>query len=393
MALDVRALEQADAQAAHALRHEAFGNPRSQGQATLPSNRQNFGAFADGGLIGCLGVISDASFFGGEEIPTAGISGVTVAAEHRGRGALTPLFDAALRYAIGQGAALATLFPTASGIYRRLGFEIVAELSSVSLPMASLGSLRMPPGVSLRRADPTDAAAVRGLYIDWAREHNGPLTRTGPVFRRSDEALVLDSSGVTLAEREGRITGFVRWDRGPGYGGFAHVDVRELVALDRDSAVALLTMLASFSPVAGELRLPSSGLDVLRATLPSLDWTVTTRNPYMLRVLDVARAFTLRRWPPIQTALRFGVIDDGLRGNSGEWSLRLRDGHAVCERVETAPNAEIPVFTAAGLAMVYSGAWSCASVRRAGQLSGAQDGDTLLDTVLGGRQTHIRDYF
>ncbi len=395
MSPDVRALEQPDAEAAHALRHEAFGNPRSQGQALLPKHRQNFGAFASpGGLIGCLGVISDASYFGGQAIPSVGISGVTVAAEHRGRGALTPLFDTALRYALDQGAVLATLFPTANGIYRRLGFEIITDLVAVSIPMAPLGSLTAPADVTLQRAAPADAAAIRGLYDDWAREHNGPLARTGPLFRRSDEALVQDSSAVTLALRDGQVTGFARWDRSPGYGDFAHVEVRELVAADRDSSIALVAMLATFSPVAGELRLPSSGLDGLRTALPGLDWTVTRRNPYMLRVLDVARAFTRRGWPPIETSVRFGVHDDRISGNTGVWSIALDGGYSTCERESDVVNAvDVPCFTAAGLAMAYSGAWPCASIRRTGQLGGGSESDALLDVAFGGRQTHIRDYF
>lgn len=395
MSLEIRALKGADAEAAHALRHEAFGNPRSQGGASLPNHRHNIGAFTSSGeLIGCLGVLIDASYFGGVALPTAGISGVTVAAEHRGRGALTPLFEAAMDYALDQGAVLATLFPTANGIYRRLGFEIIAELTSVSVPMASLGSLRAPPDVSLRRAVPADASAIRGLYEDWAREHNGPLARVGGAFRRTDEALVNDPSAVTLTEREGEITGFVQWNRGPGYGSFAHVEVRELVATDRDSSIALLSMLASFSPVAGELRLPSSGLDTVRTVLPSLDWTVTTRTPYMLRVLDVAQAFSMREWPPIEAAAHFAVSDDRIPANYGVWSVRVHEGKATCKREAVAgASSDVARITAAGLAMVYSGAWPCASVRRAGQLMGPTNPDSTLDTILGGRQTHIRDYF
>lgn len=393
MNLDVRALAQSDAEAAQALRHEAFGSPRSPEQTILPRHRYNIGAFHSGVLIGCIGVISDASYFGGHPIPTAGISGVTVAAEHRGRGALAPLFDTALGYALDQGLVLATLFPTASGIYRRLGFEIITELVAVSLPMSSLDSLRTPEGVTLRRAGTADADAIRRLYSEWARGHNGPLARTGPLFGRSDQALVHDSSAVTLAVRDGRITGFARWDRGPGYGNFAHVEVRELVAADRDSSIALVAMLASFSPVAGELRLPSSGLDTLRTVLPGLDWTVTARNPYMLRVLDIGAAVTLRGWPPIEASVRIGVRDDRIPANTGGWSIQLGEGRATCDRESSEVPAGVPVFTSAGLAMAYSGAWPCASVRRAGQLSGSSDSDALLDTIFGGRQTHIRNYF
>jgi hypothetical protein len=44
--------------------------------------------------------------------------------------------------------------------------------------------------------------------------------------------------------------------------------------------------------------------------------------------------------------------------------------------------------------MAYAGAQSCANLRMAGHLGGGSPtDDELLDTLLGGRQVHIRDYF
>jgi hypothetical protein len=51
------------------------------------------------------------------------------------------------------------------------------------------------------------------------------------------------------------------------------------------------------------------------------------------------------------------------------------------------------VLDVRGLALAYAGAQSCANLRMAGLLSGPDDHDAVLDALLGGRQTHIRDYF
>ena len=64
------------------------------------------------------------------------------------------------------------LYPTAPGIYRRLGYEIVGELADVEVPVAPLTRIPAPPGVVLRRADPADerdAAAHQAVYVRWAR--------------------------------------------------------------------------------------------------------------------------------------------------------------------------------------------------------------------------------
>ena len=79
------------------------------------------------------------SYFGGVAVPTSGIAGVTVAAESRGQGALTPLFDALLRAARDRGAVVSGLFPTAPRIYRRFGYEVVTDLETIELPTHVLG--------------------------------------------------------------------------------------------------------------------------------------------------------------------------------------------------------------------------------------------------------------
>ena len=74
-----------------------------------------FGAFDGNVLVGQVIDRAYDSWFGGVLVPTSGIAGVTVAAEHRGQGALTPLFDQVLAYARERGAAISGLFPRRRG--------------------------------------------------------------------------------------------------------------------------------------------------------------------------------------------------------------------------------------------------------------------------------------
>ena len=81
-------------------------------------------------------------------MPTCGIAGVTVAAEYRGLGGMTPLFAETLRYARERGAVISTLFPTAPRIYRRFGYELIADFVTVELPTAMLAAVPRPAGIS-----------------------------------------------------------------------------------------------------------------------------------------------------------------------------------------------------------------------------------------------------
>jgi len=177
MTLTVRRLIDADAEPARRLGFEAFGIP-----ATAPSDpasvrqpgRTWFGAFDGDTLAGRMVDREYDSYFGGATMATAGIAGVTVAAEYRGRGTLTPLFTETLSAARSRGAVISTLFPTAPRIYRRFGYEVIGDFVTVEVPSQALSAVAPAEGVRTRRARATDVEAIRRIYDLWASEQNGP---------------------------------------------------------------------------------------------------------------------------------------------------------------------------------------------------------------------------
>lgn len=395
--LRVRKLEEADAETSQILGFEAFGQPKAP--QTEPAvlampGRQFWGSFDGDRLAARLAVRDYHSWIGGEQVRTAGIAGVTVALEYRGRGALTPLIRAALEDARGQGSVISTLFPSAPGIYRRFGYELVSDYRTIRLPTEQLG--RVAPAsteVRLRRATADDVGDIERIYTTWARAQNGPLTRGGPSFPAGAADAVETFDGVTLAiDAAGEVVGFASWDRGHGYGPTATLEVSDLLALTADGYRALLRGLGTYATITGHTKFDTSGDDVARLFLLGLTWETTDSDPYMLSVLDVAGAVTARRFAAaLEVELTFAVTGHFVSGVDGGYRLRVRDGAATCER---APDASGPVLQARGLALLYAGVQSCANLRFAGLLDGgtATD-DEALDAAFGGRQFHIRDYF
>ena len=140
--LTVRPLEAADAEASRTLGFEAFGMPTSPPTepATLDRpGRTYHGVFAGDRLVGRLADRAYDSWFGGVPVPTCGVAGVTVAMEDRGRGALSPLFAAALIAARERGAVISGLYPTAARIYRRFGYELVSDYRTISIAHGPAG--------------------------------------------------------------------------------------------------------------------------------------------------------------------------------------------------------------------------------------------------------------
>jgi predicted acetyltransferase len=202
MTLSIRRLEPADAEAAWLLGTEAFGVPSSS--PTTPATIAQpgmiwFGAFEGDTLVAQLIDREYDSFFGGVPVPTCGVAGVTVAAEHRGRGVLTPLFTSLLRNAMQRGALISTLFSSALRVYRKFGYEMIAQSVMVEVPSTVLAAVPRPETMETRRAAAADFDGIRAVYNSWASEQNGPLSRRGVSFTATAEDFISSFTGVTVA--------------------------------------------------------------------------------------------------------------------------------------------------------------------------------------------------
>jgi len=161
-----------DAEQARQLGFEAFGvppTPPTQPPSVDQPGWAWFGAFDSDVLVARMVDREFDSWFGGVPLPTCGIAGLTVAAEYRGQGLLTPLFAETLRLAKERGANISGLFPSAAGIYRRFGYELIADYVAVEVRTQSLAALPRPQSVRTRRAGAADFDSVRGVYDTWAR--------------------------------------------------------------------------------------------------------------------------------------------------------------------------------------------------------------------------------
>lgn len=387
--LDIRQLTDSDMKQAMRLGSESFGNPPTP-DADLPSStregREWFGAFDGDQLVAQAINREFHSWFGGVAIPTAGVAFVGVTAEYRGRGIVRPLLDALLASAIERGSAVSALFPTAPRVYRGLGYERITDLIVSEVPTNALSGLPSS-STTTRRATVDDLAAIRAVYDAWSSEQNGPLTRTSPSMGGLVDADGLGAfSGITLAvDSSGTVTGYAAWNRGEGYEENAKIEVLDLIARSADAYRALLNTLGSFAGVAPTTTIRTSGDDAVRMLLPTSHWKVTASTPYMLRLLDIDKALSLRGYPKAVAAeLPFTV-------NGEKRLLSLADGAGICTGAGHEDTREL---TPQGLAALYAGAQSCANLRSTSQLTGGNVADDeTWDAAFGGRQAHIRDYF
>ena len=360
-----------------------------------PSGIVGFGTFENDRLVAKLNGRPYDSWFHGARVPTFGIAGVTVAAEHRGQGMLTSLMARILSEAHDQGAAISTLFPTAPGVYRRFGYELIGGFSTLSVPTSVLQQVQPPVGIHTRRAVESDFDAVRACYDRWGADRNGPLTRQGVMFPADPVEFLAGFTAVTLAvDTEEVVQGFLSWRRGQGYGPNAQIAAEDFIWTSAAARDALLATLASFSAVTGTTRLTSSDQAELDLALPVTATTVVERTPYMLRVLDVPAALgAVRPGHGVTGSTTFSVSGDAVAATNGTYRLEAGGGALICERVAADPRS-VMCFHPRGLALAWSGALPLRRVMAEGLAAGGDDTAHHLWDALGlARPVHIRDYF
>ncbi|MGJ9422907.1 GNAT family N-acetyltransferase [Aeromicrobium sp. CF3.5] len=381
----IRPLEVRDDEPIRRLFVEGFGDwddPHPRIPFSERKGRSTYVTEVDGQLRAAVSERHYDSWFGGAQIPTAGVSSVTVQAESRGHGLLSPLFEAMSNGARERGALLSTLYPTSPGIYRRFGYAPIVDLMELRVPTLALAV----PGdtVPTRRATAADLPGIREVYRRWAADHNGPLTRLGESFPDPDQTVISSVTGFTVAESSpGAISGYVAWDRGRGYGAEASIKVWDLHADDPASLVSLMRSISSFSSVADTTVIRTSGDPEWRQLLRQGSIQQVHRSSYAMAVLDVGVLERMHYPDGLEVGMPFSWKGTG-------HVLEVSAGRA---QVQSADVGAARSLDAAGLALTISGAQRSAALRRLGHLTGDTGDDEFWDFLFGSRQPHIRDYF
>jgi predicted acetyltransferase len=371
------------------------------------------GAFVDGRPAGAANYHDMRQWWHGRAVPMAGVAGVKMSPEYRGRGIGRRMMTQLLGQIADRGYPLAALYPATMRIYRSLGWELAGSRYWTTIPARELRSLLAPEAgvssgpdlnarelaaavnaVDIRRAVPADAEAViaiAGRAHEAARD-NGPLTRDA------------DSVAKWL-ERDGLYA----YIAGDGFVSYHWSDDGEGLVVDYFHAVspitsrALWSVLASHSSTARTVTARLAPQDPLWWLTRERDVAVARRSMWMLRVVDAPAAIAARGFPAaVSVSVPVVLKDPVRRGNDGVWELTISGGKG-----SLTANGQVGaggpaggaggadgLFTlgARGLAALYGGT-PVASLRMAGLVSGgATEADAALDAAFGGPAFMLDDF-
>jgi len=386
MTLTFRALTDDDLAAHSAESADAFGTPvGAAAGTTTPLTTEHRWGLVEGGVLAAQAIDFEYhSYFGGASLPTAGIGNVTVALEYRGRGAARRLMTETLVQARERGAVLSTLFGGAPDLYRRLGYGSIALSQLWRIPLSRFTGIRHSNELRLVRATAEHRVDIARIYRQAAVRGSAMIDRTALALNDRD-----NSENTTLVvDALGSVHGYLTWSRQQEV-----VRVRELHADSADSLRTLLSSLATWASVVTDIEVQCTAGEPWWHLLPGSAAPVSV-VPYMLRVLDVARAIEGRAWSSDARA-QFTLVDDTIPENSGSWDLTVADGQA---RVvpPTSPTAQPASLTlsAQGFALWYAGTLRADELRGLDLLTGDDpESEHSLDALFAAPAPRVTEHF
>ncbi|MFI6599742.1 enhanced intracellular survival protein Eis [Nonomuraea sp. NPDC050536] len=307
----------------------------------------------------------------------AGVAGVTVNPEDRGRGVGSLIMRAIIDRAVELGDAVSALFPATTPIYRSLGFEHVGAQHAVTLPAEALRTIRPAGQVKLRRMGPDDASDVMAVLdrVHRATRASGPISGDEAAWRRRleepDDFLYLADDGYVI----------YRWS---GH----DMEVDSLVAGSEETAKALWSLVGSSSSVAKTVTAYVAPDDPVLWLLRERSKDQVRQTRWMFRVLAVPAAVARRGYPAGVTLDAVVEVSDPVReSNATAWRLEVSGGTGAAIRsLDVGPKLTINGFSA-----LYAGI-PTATLRLAGLMSGDTRYDEALDTAFAARP-YMLDYF
>ncbi|MUN42232.1 GNAT family N-acetyltransferase [Actinomadura litoris] len=363
--MEIRALAPDEPEAARDVRARAFG-PYSDAEwerslrynaATLAAGRQ-FAGF-DGGRVVAAGRLHDMTqWWHGRAVSLAGVGGVAVAPEERGRGLGRALMADLLERCAALGHPLSMLYPATTRLYRSLGWEHAGAQHKIDFSAEALRGIAAER-VPVRRAGPEDAAEVAAVI---RRVHRG-AGDCGPVgWADADWRVQLaEENDFSYLADDGFLT--YRWT-----GGKTALEVVRLVAASERTLRALWAIVGSGSSVAPTVHACVGPMDAALWLPAEREVDHVRRNQWMLRVVDAPAAIEARGYPAGVGARVPLLVDDPQRpSNSGHWLFEVADGRGRLERSAEHPDAVR--LGPRGLAALYAGV-PVATLRRSGLLRG-----------------------
>lgn len=386
--METRTLDPAHVDAALDVRSRSFGvltavaAERWMRRLTREIEANRVLAVYDGAQVVAVARIMDLTqWWGGKSMPMAGVGGVVVSPEHRGRGVGSQLMTGVLERGRLLGYPLSALYPATVPVYRGVGYEFAGVEQKIIIKSADVRELGRRSTVELRRATADDATDLIQLVSGLHERHRD----CGPIMWSEAEwaAELKNEDNYAYVAHDGFL--MYGWD---GSGG---LQVHTIIGGSPETLRAFWSILGSGSSVATTISAVVSPHDPIRWLLHDQGMVSADPEWWMLRLLDVGAAIAGRGFPlGVTVDLPLEITDDQIPANTGRFRLTVADGEAGIEADRT--TRPVVELNANALAALYAGT-PISTLRCSGLVVGGRsDDDAVLDAAFAARPFML-DYF
>lgn len=345
--MESRPLDLADIDAAFDIRTRSFGRLPDASQAqwkelAAADVGQLLGVYDGSRLAGVARYHRFGQWWHGRSVQMAGVAGVVVAPEDRGRGVGRLLMTGMLGLVAAEGFPLSALYPQTAPLYRGLGWELAGVQPTVTIPGEALRTIPASP-VALRRVGVDDLPEIMAVVrrVHEASRDCGPIEFPEHVARYW---MTKEPPFAFLAE-----DGYLEYD----WDGAETLRVDYAAALSEATSRALWALVGSGASVARTVRGSVAPHDPVRWMTREPAAVADRQRPWMLRIVNAPAAIAGRGFPVGVSASAVVAIDDPqLRGNAGPWQLEVSGGRGALTLTERGAPLRL---TAGGFASLYAG--------------------------------------
>ena len=279
---------------------------------------------------------------GGRQLPTRGITWVSVAPTHRRRGVLRSMFTALHAHIESTGAPLAALTASEAGIYNRFGYGPATFSEGITLDRRFARFRPEVPdngGVSI-----VDIKAASTLlpeiYDRWRLQTPGAQVRPQPLWDHMFADPSEDRDGASGLFFLTHADGYIAYRHtSEGRDSIARID--EFVTITEDAHAALWRTICGLDLVT-RIETRQHPADPLRLMLTDyrLARTTTRSDRLWLRIMDVPAALEAREYAAdLDTVIK---VEDPFLKAGGTFALQVKDGKATCTATDAVPAITMP---------------------------------------------------
>lgn len=289
----------------------------------------------DGVEMAHAGITTRMTGYAGSRIPTMTVGGVGTAPQYRRQGAVRALLEKLMPAARENGWYVSLLHPFSFSFYRKFGYERVSDTVIADMTMGALDFLP-------RYADliPLDEAAhpedIVTLFAAFGKNRNLTFDRISPDQFRRDRCttyLYYNPAGV--------CTGYVITEVEKHYDGINrmisdNLHVREIVYLDREALLCLLSFLRMYEGELKTVRFHDIGMtpEVDLCLKHFMDTRYDTHPDIMARILDTEAMLRANAYPAARGVFTLRV-EDTLPDVRGAFRVEYENGTCAVERLDT----------------------------------------------------------